>query len=313
VSGSAAGSIVYRIGSTNRQRQLVWFDRSGKEIGSAHPPDSANPLNPSLAPDGHTLAVNRTVAGNTDIWLLELARETFTRFTYDPRPEIAPVWSPDGSRVIFARSDSNGFNIHAKTAAGTGDESLLLDTAQALVPNDWSRDGRFLLYRSIDVQAGSDLWALPLNGGDKPFPVVQTGFDERGGQFSPDGQFIAYESNESGRYDVYVQRFPVPASRTVVSTGGGLQPRFRPDGKELFYVAPDGRLMAVPLRLSSGGEAIEPGTPVPLFITRVASTLSSGSGDEYVVSADGQRFLMDTFSARVELPISVIINRKPQK
>ena len=107
----------------------------------------------------------------------------------------------------------------------------------------------------------------------KPFPVAQTSFDERAGQFSPDGQWIAFESNESGRYEIYVQRFPAPATRTLVSTGGGLQPRLRPDGKELFYVAPDGRLMAVPLRFPPEGQTVEPGSPVPLFVTRVASTL----------------------------------------
>jgi Tol biopolymer transport system component len=257
------------------------------------------------------LAVNRTIGGNNDIWLLDLGRDIFTRFTFSPRPEISPIWSPDGSRIAFALGDSGGFNLYQKPTASAGEASLLLDTAQALVPNDWSRDGRFLLYRSIDQQAGSDLWALPMDPPGKPFPVAQTPFDERVGQFSPDGRWVAFESNESGRYEIYVQHFPAAAARTVVSTGGGLQPRFRADGKELFYVAPDGRLMAVPLRFPSGGQTVEPGAPAPLFVTRVASTLSSGSGEEYIVSPDGQRFLMNAFTERAELPITLILNRKP--
>ena len=307
---SGVGSIAYRLGSGNRQRQLTWVDRSGKQIGDARDPDPANTLNPSLSPDGRVLAVNRTIAGNTDIWLLDMGRDALTRFTFSPRPEIAPIWSPDGSRIAFAGTDGPGFNLYQKPTATTGNESLLLDTLQTAVPTDWSRDGRFLLYRSIDRQAGSDLWALPMEPSGKPFPVAQTTFDERGGQFSPDGQWVAIESNESGRYEIYIQRFPGPATRTLVSSGGGLQPRFGPDGKELFYVAPDGRLMAVPLRFPSGGQTVEPGPPTPLFVTRVASTLSAGSGEEYDVSPDGQRFLMNAFVERTELPITLVLNRK---
>jgi serine/threonine protein kinase len=312
VSASGVGSIVYRLGSGNRQRQLLWVDRSGKQIGDARAPDPANALNPSLSPDGRVVAVNRTVGGNTDIWLLDLARDAFTRFTFGPRPEIAPVWSADGSRIAFAGSrDRPGFSLYEKPAATSDKESLLLDPPQSAVPTDWSRDGRFLLYRTVDLQAGSDLWALPMDGSGKPIPVAQTTFDERGGHFFPDGQWVAFESNESGRYEIYIQRFPDPSARILISSGGGLQPRFRPDGKELFYVAPDGRLMAVPLRFPSGGQTVEPDPPVALFVTRVASTLSAGSGEEYAVSADGQRFLMNAFVERAEHPITLVLNRQP--
>ena len=310
VSGSGMGSIVYRIGAANRQRQLTWVDRTGKQIGNARAPDLANPLNPALSPDGRMIALNRTIAGNTDIWLLDLERDTLTRFTSNPRPEVTPVWSPDGSRIVFALADGSGFNLFEKPTTSAEKESLLLDVAATAIPSDWSRDGRFLLYRSIDLQAGTDLWALPLDGSGKPFPVVQTAFDERVGQFSPDSKWVAFESNESGRYEIYIQRFPGPAARAVVSTGGGLQPVFRPDGKELFYVASDGRLMAVPLRFPPEGQTVEPGAPVPLFATRLASTLSSGSGEEYMVSRDGQRFLMNAFIERAELPITLVLNRK---
>jgi serine/threonine protein kinase len=309
VSSSAVGSIAYRVGSGNRQRHLTWVDRSGKQIGEAHAPDSSNPLNPALSPNGRLLAVNRSVAGNTDVWVLDLERDTFLRFTSDPRPEIDPIWSPDGNRIVFARLDGRGFKLYQKPTASAGEESLLLDAGQNMVPCDWSRDGRFLLYRVIDPEKGTDLWALPMDGSRKPFPVAQTGFDNFVGQFSPDGRWVAFVSNESGRFEIYLQRFPSPATRTVVSTGGGLQPRFRADGKELFYVAPDGRMMAVTLRFSSDNQTVEPGAPVPLFLTRVSSTLVGGSGEEYIVSADGQRFLMNAFTERADLPITLILNR----
>ena len=146
---------------------------------------------------------------------------------------------------------------------------------------DWSPDGRFLLYRSIDPKTGSDIWALPLDGDRKPFPVVQTNFDERDGQFSPDGKWIAYQSNESGRFEIYVQPFPGPGGKSQVSTNGGAQVRWRRDGKELFYIALDGRLMAVPIRLASNGQAVEAGTPVPLFATHVGGACSIARQTQY--------------------------------
>jgi serine/threonine protein kinase/dipeptidyl aminopeptidase/acylaminoacyl peptidase len=313
VSGSAVDSLIYRIGSVNRQRQLTWFDRFGKPIGEPRTPDASNPLNPEISPDGRLLALNRTVAGNTDVWVLDLGRDTFMRFTSNPGPEIFPLWSPDGSRIVFARSDGQGFKLYQKPTAGAGKETLLLDAAQSLVPSDWSRDGRFLLYRRIDLEKGTELWVLPMDGSGKPFPVVQSNFENLVGQFSPDGRWVAFESNESGRFEIYLQPLPTPTTRAVVSTGGGLQPRFRADGKEIFYIAPDGRLMAVPLRYSSDNQTVEPGTPVPLFLTRVSSTAIGGSGEEYTVSADGQRFLMNAFTERADVPITLVLNRTIMK
>jgi serine/threonine protein kinase/dipeptidyl aminopeptidase/acylaminoacyl peptidase len=313
VSASAVGSVVYRVGAGNRQRQLVWIDRSGKQVGEAHAPDSSTPLNPALSSNGRLLALNRTIAGNTDVWVLDLGRDTFMRFTSDPAPEIFPLWSPDDSRIVFARSDGRGFKLYQKPTAAAGKASLLLDTDHTMVPSDWSRDGRFLLYRLVDLEKGTDLWALPLDGSGQPFPVVKTGFDSLVGQFSPDGRWVAFESNESGRFEIYLQRFPTPATRTIVSTAGGLQPRFRADGRELFYIAPDGRMMAAPLRFSSDNQTVEPGAPVPLFLTRVNSTLIGGSGEEYIVSPDGQRFLMNAFTERTDLPITLVLNRTATK
>jgi Tol biopolymer transport system component len=316
VSASATGSIVYRVGSANRQRQLAWFDRSGKRLGNANDPDAGNPLNPSLSPDGRLVAFNRSANGNADIWLLELGRGALSRFTSDPTPDIYPIWSPDGRWIVYGGAGGGqGFKLVRRSTFGSNTGSTLLDTADTLIPLDWSRDGRFLLYRKIgallprqDASLGSDIWARPMDRDGAAFPVAQTRSDERTGQFSPDGRWVAFESDESGRYEIHVQQFPEPSTRTVVSIGGGLQPRWGPDGKELFYIAPDGQLMTVAVRFSSDGKTIEPASPVPLFRAHVGSTLDGGSGVEYIVSADGQRFLMNTLTEEAAAPITLILN-----
>jgi hypothetical protein len=178
---------------------------------------------------------------------------------------------------------------------------------------DWSLDGRFILFHSIDPELSHDLWALPLDGDKTPFPVVRTRFVEPYGQFSPDGRWVAYQSNESGRAEVYVQPFPGPGARIPISTHGGAQMRWRRDGKELFYLALDGRLMAVPIRPGPHA-ALEPGEPVPLFAARVGEgPLQSGYNPSYDISPDGQRFLMRPITADAHVPaITVILNWPPK-
>jgi Tol biopolymer transport system component len=315
MSASATGSIIYRVGSASRQRQLTWFDRAGRSLGDVHGPDSANLLNPELSPDGRVLAVGRTVNGNTDIWLLELSRRVLTRFTSDPTPDIAAVWSPDGGHIVFSATDgggSAGFHLAQKSTAAGGTASTLLDVADTLVATDWSRDGRFVLFGKVpplgptEPPTGTDVWALPMTDKGTPIPVAQTKADERTAQFSPDGHWVAFESNESGRFEIHVQQFPNPGTKVVVSTGGGLQPRWRHDGQELFYIAPDGRLMAVALRFPSSS-TVEPSSPVPLFNARVGSTFIGGSKMQYVAAPDG-RFLMNTLTEHAAAPITLILN-----
>jgi dipeptidyl aminopeptidase/acylaminoacyl peptidase len=188
---------------------------------------------------------------------------------------------------------------------------LLLATPQNKSATDWSRDGRFILFRNIDPATSHDLWALPLDGNKAPFPVVRTRFTESYGQFSPDGNWIAYQSDESGRAEIYVQPFPAPGTRVRISTSGGAQMRWSDDAKQLFYLAQDGRLMAVPLRRSSQGDAIEPGTPVSLFDANVglAVPLQAGYLEAWTMSGDGQRFLMNTIVERASAPpITIILN-----
>ena len=163
---------------------------------------------PDLSPDGRRVAVNRTVQGNTDIWLLDGSRTT--RFTFDPALDRFPVWSPDGSRIVFDSNRKGPRNLYIKPSSGAGSEELLVESPQDKLGVDWSADGRFIVYYSIDPQTGRDLWVLPLEGDRKPWMFLKTNFDERWGQFSPDGRWVAYQSNESGRQEIYVRPFVEP-------------------------------------------------------------------------------------------------------
>ncbi len=253
------------------------------------------------------------VNGNVDVWFLETARGVFNRFTLDAADEIFPIWSPDGAQIVFSSNQKGGVqNLYRKSATGAGNEEPILETAQPTFATDWSPDGRFLLYFSADPMTGFDIWTLPLDGDRKPFPIVQTNLSERLAQFSPDGKWIAYESNESGRYEIYIRPFASAGGKLSISTNGGAQVRWRRDGKELFYIALDNRLMAVPIRFASNGQAVEPGAPVPLFATRVGGALQAFPRNQYMVSPDGQRFLMNTVTEEAASPISVILNWKPR-
>ena len=310
LSASAAGPIVYRQGSAGGKRQLIWVDRSGKEIAKIGSPETATPAYASVSPDHRRVAVQRSTGGNTDIWFIELERGAAVRFTSEPGPDIAPIWSPKGDRIVFSALGKTGvFDLFQRPIIGSAGEELL-STAQSKQATDWSRDGRFLLYRSNDPQTDWDIWAMPLDGDRHPFPVVRTKFEERDGQFSPDGKWIAYQSNESGRFEIYVQPFPGPGAKLRASINGGVQVRWRSDGKELFYITLEGRLVAVPFSVPSGGQAAETGAPTPLFPARVGA-IQDVWLPEYIVSPDGGRFLMDTALEEMPSPINVILNWKP--
>ena len=196
-----------------------------------------------------------------------------------------------------------------------GSEELLLSTSQEKFPIDWSADGRFLLYDSLDPKRGFDIWALPLEGDRKePFPVLQTDFDEGLAQFSPDGTWIAYQSDRTGRLEIYVRPFRGPGVDGVrVSIDGGSQVRWNPNGKELFYIAADDRLMAVPIRFVSNGKTVELGTPLALFVTNVGSMAPNTVRQQYMVAPDGQSFVMNSVLDEASIsPITVILNWKPK-
>ena len=312
VSVSAAGPIAYRTGPVGVQRRLVWFDRSGKALGTLGEPDLSG-QNPDLSPDGRRVAIDRTAGANVDLWLMDLERGTLSRFTSDTAIDAYPIWSSDGRHVAFGSFRGSSMDLFSRPATGAGSETSLLTTPQAKHATDWSRDGRFLLYVSIDPKTGYDLWALPLGADSKPgtpFPIVQTSFDERDAQFSPDGRWIAYESNESDRSEIYVQRFPKPEGTFRISTTGGAQVRWARSGNELFYTALDGRLMAVPVRFAPDGQTVDAGVPAPLFVTRLGGALQGAARQQYMVSADAQRFLMNTIPEEAPTPITIILNWK---
>jgi len=318
LSASATGILVFRTGSTRatETRPLVWFDRSGKEIRTVK---TTNPgTRPSLSPDGRQVALmGGIVAGPPQITLLTLDRDISSRFTSSGAINLDPVWSPDGRQIVFSKANNTGtFDLYSKPTTTDREEELVLATAPgtfAAIASDWSSDGKYLLFDTTDSKFNFDMWALAMTGDRKPFPVVQTTFQEKGAQFSPDGKWIAYESNETGRFEVYLRAFPNGGRAVPVSASGGAQVRWRRDGKELFYIALDGRLTAVPIQVNSSGQ-IEPGAPMPLFPTRLGGAVQALERQQYVVALDGQRFLMSTVPDNISpSPITVVLNWKPQR
>jgi serine/threonine protein kinase len=310
LSVSAAGPFAYRTGPSTSRHHFVWFDRSGVPLETIPGSDFGDGFASSLSPDASRLAISSFVEGTTDIWLLDMKRGVSTRLTTDPAFDLAGVWSPDARRIAFSsnRRGPSEFALYMRATDGTGNDELLVPKAPG--PDDWSPDGRFILYRIADLNGGTDLMALPMEGDRTPVPVVATPFNETHGQFSPDGQWIAFQSNESGRPEIYVQPFRRPGQKVRISTEGGSQARWRGDGKELFYLAPDQRLMAVLIQLDAQRNVVDVGTPVALFTTALAGS-QADAGRHYMVSRDGQRFLMDTLK-EVTLPITVVLNWKPK-
>jgi Tol biopolymer transport system component len=291
-------------------RPLIWFDRSGNEIGRVADPNPGG--RPSLSPDERQVAVFRSADQFSPpaIWLIDLNRDFMSPFTFNGSINLDPIWSPDGREIVFG-SGKPGRGLYRKRVDGSGSEELLVTTPG--LPSDWSRAG-FLLYTTFfDPKTASDMWALPLNGDRKPFPVVQTIYEEKDPQFSPDGRWVAYQSNETGRFEIYLQPFPGPGRREPISTNGGAQVRWRRDGRELFYIALDGRLMSVPIRPAPDAQTVHIGAAVPLFATHVGGAVQGADRQQYVVSPDGQRFLMSVVPEDANpAPISVILNWQPR-
>jgi serine/threonine protein kinase len=303
-STSENGVLAYR--STRAVTELVWFDRAGKELGSLGPPGEYS--NPRLSPDGKSVVVERLdpQTRKDDLWLIDSSRGIFSRFTFDTSGDFSPLYSPDGSRIVFASNRAGSEDLYQKASSGTGKEEVIFKSSQAIYPTDWSRDGRFIVYSSPGPKGDLDMWVLPLFGDGKPLPYLQREFDETSGQFSPDGRWMAYVSNETGRNEVYVQSLPTTGGKRQVSSDGGSQPRWRGDGKELFYLAADRKLMAVAVR---GGTSLETAVPRALFETRLDTSSFHGVKNNYVVTADAQRFLINTPAGEASsAPITVVVN-----
>ena len=309
VSVSQTGVLAYRGGNAIR-RQLMWMTREGRSE-PALPVDEAGYANPEFSPDGHFLASTRAAQGNIDIWTTDLVRRRLTRLTFDPNIDGNPVWSSDGRRIIFQSTRLGSSDLFEKPSDGSADERVLLKSASGKMPTDVSSDGKFLLFTEHDPASGSDLWVLPLTGDAKPTAVVRTPSDEAAGQFSPDVRWIAYQSNESGRTEVYVRAFP-DGGTWQISTTGGYWPRWRRDGKELYFISPDGQLMAAPIATSANSRTFESGTAAALFSVRLASggnIFATGylARAQYAVAPD-DRFLLNVPVDDVAVPINLIFN-----
>jgi Tol biopolymer transport system component len=225
---------------------------------------------------------------------------------------VGPVWSPQSDRIAFTSNRGGVHDIYVKSLTAGESEKLLLATPNSKFVSDWSRDGRLLLFNSREPETGADILALPLDGEGSPFPVVQTRFREWFGQFSPDGRWIAYQSDESGRPEIYLQPFPGPGNKVAVSAGGAGQVRWSHDGKELFYLTLEGRLMAVPVRSASNSD-LQLGAPAALFASPSGGFVQQGEDRyQYMVGAGGQRFLFAEVSQTQSPPVAVILHWKPR-
>jgi eukaryotic-like serine/threonine-protein kinase len=324
-SVSPSGVFAWFPGSSSADTTtLTWFDRAGKELGAVGEP--AVYTNPALSPDGRSLAVDvRNPSGNRDVWVFDLVRGGRTRLTFDPAEDFGAAWSPDGTRIAFVSQRRGSRELYQKLANGSGADELLLESKDALVSSeDWSPDGKWLVFNRRR-QGPPDLYVLPMSRGRDPTPIpfVATEFREDMGQFSPNGRFLAYRSDESGRPEVYVRDVSPDGTaghgKWQVSTAGGLEPQWRRDGKELFYVhvpgvaatsggPGPGTLHAV--TVTTDGRSFEAGAPRPLFEVR----MSEQRRNRYVVTGDGQRFLVNRENTVSDVQsIQVLVNALPRK
>ena len=296
-SASATGVLVFRTESA--RFQLTWFDRQGTVLGKVGEPALMTDV--ALSPEERRVAMTRlSPAGDPEIWLLDLERRTDTRFASTQRLVASPVWSPDGSRIAFGASSPN--RVALKWANGAEEEEVLVSSPAAVVPLSWSRDGQSLLYSTLDPQTRMDLWVVPLNDREHASAFLHSGSNEDEGRFSPNGRWIAYTSDDSGRFEIYVHEFSRSSGgRWSISNGGGWGARWQGDGKALFYVALDGTIMVVDVAAVSSFQASTP--------TRLSKFPKLARHDLWDVNRDGTRFLLGLPEQQTaQVPFTVVTN-----
>jgi len=302
-SASHEGTLAYRGGWTGGRR-LLWRDRTGRELGQVG--EFAKYTNSSISPDGQRVVVDvmEPDGTNIDLWIQDLERGVASRFTFDAGYDFDPTWSPDGSRIVFSSSRGEGSDaLYWKDASGAGEAELLLAMEEDMYTGDWTRDGGVLTFGVLSADTSWDIWALPMDGAGEAFPVLQSEFAEVRASFSPDGRWMAYESNESGDWEVYVTRFPGPGGKWQVSTNGGREPQWSADGREIFYLDATENLVTVPVSIDTTFRA---GLPEPLFDAGLFPVLARR---RYLVTNDGERFLMlSPVAGESVRPISVVLN-----
>ena len=300
-SVSSTGALIYQSGNQS-QNQISWIDREGRVLNAVSEPGQYSEI--SLSPDAKSVAMTSGSPGRSDISVLDLARSVNTRFTFDPAAESAAVWSPDGKQIVFS-SDRDGLgNLYIKASSGATNEEVLYKSPEPKTPNDWSRDGRFLLY-TTSGKTGGDLWYLPMTGERTPKPFVQTAAQEGLGQFSPDGRFVGYVSNESGQNEIYVRSFPGGSGKWQISKSGGVDPRWRRDGRETVYLSGT-KVMSVDVNTNP---SFQPGTPKMLLEAPIVQAGNYNRNDAYDISSDGKRFLATMpVGQSLAAPITVVLN-----
>lgn len=302
-SASGVGALVAQTGTSVSLSQLVWFDRRGKQLGAVGKAKEDVYANLALSPDRKLVAVDRTDSGNqnADVWIYDVEGDGTKRLTFDPAIDAVPVWSPDGKTILFSSGRKGGFNLYLKPEDGSQEEKIISgDDGEDKYPNAWSQDGKYILYlfgKEMRYLTYPDL---------KVHPFLKTSATVKNGQFSPDGKWVAYASNESGRWEVYVTSFPEARGKWQVSNAGGEQPRWRADGKELFYLSGDGKLMAMSVKEGANFDA---GAPEALFQANAREPLATSEQVVYDVSKDGQKFLINTYVKNTDTkPMTVVLH-----
>ena len=300
------GTVIYNTGVGAALSALTWVDRSGKELSRVGEP--AVMANPTLSPDGSRVAVDVAdlKANNVDIWLASTSGPGNTRFTFDPSEEVAGIWSPDGSTVAWRAAPAGGCAVFTKRSNGLEREKRIYQAGPIddFVPNSWSKDGKFIV--ATHWAPGHPYLVFVSVADGKETQLLNGKSNELDGQVSPDGKWVAYESDESGAWEVYVTSFPAAVGKWQVSRGGGREPRWRGDGKELFYIAPSGMLMAVTVDARS---VFATGTPLPLFQIHGRAPISSTDLFTYDVTKDGKRFLVNRYVKPEHVPpLTILLN-----